>query len=152
MGVAEEACGLMVAGVVPFFAACSSWKAVVPLVTRRALQDAKPFAGVASHWLVYCTWALATCAAMVLAVTFRGAGVAAPAWAAVPSPARASAAVATAAVPMRRHLPCVNWLLGGDVRNVQPPVRGLAGAVRVGVAAGAVSPAAGWRPAMTIAC
>lgn len=33
----------------PFFAACSSWKAVVPLVTRGALQDAEPFFGVPAH-------------------------------------------------------------------------------------------------------
>jgi hypothetical protein len=61
------------------------------------------------------------------------------------------------AVPGRRHLPCVDGLAGGDIRNVQPPGRGWSGAVRVGgagevLAAGAVSPAAGWRPAMTIAC
>jgi hypothetical protein len=32
--------GRTVWGAMPFFAAFSSWKAVVPLVTRRALQDA----------------------------------------------------------------------------------------------------------------
>lgn len=123
-------------GVTPSVLASAFWKAVVPPVTRSALQAIRPFVGVA-HARVH-----VTLPADGLAVVVAGAG-AAVAWPVVASPARTSAVAATAADPMRLHRPRTEGLLEGvsvDLlmdpagppdgvwgvveRNGQPPGRG----------------------------
>lgn len=123
-------------GVTPSAFASALWKAVVPPVTRSALQAIRPFAGVAQARVHV------TLPAEDLAVARAVAG-AAVAWPVVASPVRTSAVAATAADPMRLHRPRMESLLDGLLvdllmdlvglsdgvwgvvgRNGQPPGRG----------------------------
>jgi hypothetical protein len=94
------------------------WKAVVPPVTRSALQAIWPFAGVEQAGLHV---TLEEVEAVVEVALAAGAAFAGPA---APKPARTRAAVPAAAAPIRRHLPRMAGLAGSwgfEVRNGQPP-------------------------------